>query len=208
MMKARNDTICLKDIVEVKITPKMAKRAKKLADRKLEFTYDRYGYSKKMRWKKIYLGELVEEATKTFIDKLGLEYICYNDIREDKFKDEDPFDFKFGELLVDLKSSRDNRDHGILEILRNQHLVVPIDQKVKDVVIQAFLKKSEDTAWVCCWAAHDDIKREENIGYLHWQRGKYYLILIQKCRPLRDLRSYLISKGAKVRRQKRVKKRE
>lgn len=190
------------------MTKKAIRRAAFLAEKKLGFkigengkiirtgkdtVYNRYNYPRKTRWEKVYLGELAEEASKVFMNTLGVEYVCYNDVREDEYRDDDPFDFKVNEIRIDLKSSRDNRNHGLVHIVKEQHLVTPIDQSAKDIIIQGFLKKDEKVLWLVGWATGEQLRREENIGYLHWQPGKYYLIKVRDCNPLSELADYLKS---------------
>jgi hypothetical protein len=196
------------DVVKLRVTKKAEERASFLAEKKLGFRYEkdgtlvktgkdtvynRYNYPRKDRWKKVYIGELAEEASKAFMDTLGLEYVCYNDVREDDYKKDDPFDFKIGKLRIDLKTSRDNREHGLAQILKEQHLVTPIDQSVKDVVMQAFLRHDEKVLWLCAWATGKQLMQEKNLGYLHWQPGKYYLLKVKDCNPMSELASYLKS---------------
>ena len=205
-MKSYDTNVTLDDVVKLKVTTAAEKRASYLAERKLGFKYDkkgklietgedrvynRYNYPRRDRWQKVYIGELAEEACKPFMDSLGLKYVCYNDAREDEFRDDDPFDFKVGKLRIDLKSSKDNRNHGLIEILREQHLVTPIDQSAKDVIMQAFLRNDEEEVWLVGWATGDQLRREENIGYLHWQPGKYYLLELRDCNPMSKLKAYL-----------------
>lgn len=153
--------------------------------------YDRYNYPRKTRWEKVYLGEMAEEACKEFMDTLNVEYICYNDVRTDAFKDDDPFDFRIQDVRIDLKSSMDNRNHGLEEILAKQHLVTPTDQTIKPVIFQAFISNNEKEVWLSCWSTEDELKRDENIGYLHWQPGKYYLLKVKNCHPMKEFKSYL-----------------
>jgi hypothetical protein len=196
----------IKDVVRIKVKSHMRKRAEKLAERKLGYRrtedgklvkvgedniYKRYPWPTEKRWEKIYLGEMAEEAAKEFMDTLGIEYICYNDCREDDFKDEDPFDFRIRDIRIDLKSSKDNRNHGLEEILKQQHLVTPIDQTVKPIIIQAFISHDEKQVWLTCWATDSELKQQENIGYLHWQPGKYYLLNVKDCHPMSELKQYL-----------------
>jgi hypothetical protein len=187
----------------------MRKRAEKLAEKKLGYRYtksgklvkigedriyDRYNYPRETRWNKIYLGEMAEEATKEFMNTLTMDYLCYNDCREDDFRDDDPFDFRIKDIRIDLKSSKDNRNHGLEQILKEQHLVTPIDQTVKPIVIQAFISHDEKEVWLTCWATESELKREENVGYLHWQPGKYYLLKVKDCHPMGKLKQYLKKK--------------
>lgn len=184
----------------------MRERAEKIAEKKLGYRYtkngklvkigddriyDRYNYPRETRWKKIFLGEMAEEASKEFMNTLGIDYLCYNDCREDEFRDEDPFDFKIKDIRIDLKSSKDNRNHGLEQILKEQHLVTPIDQTVKPIVMQAFISYDEKEVWLTCWATESELKREENVGYLHWQPGKYYLLKVKDCHPMHELKQYL-----------------
>lgn len=199
-------TVRITDVVKIKVKSHMKKRAEKLAESKLGYRYtkdgklvkvgedhiyDRYNYPRADRWKKIYLGEMAEEAAKEFMDTLGIEYICYNDCREDDFKDDDPFDFKIKGIRIDLKSSKDNRNHGLEDILNKQHLITPIDQTVKPIIIQAFISHDEKQVWLTCWATDGELKQQENIGYLHWQPGKYYLLKVKNCHPMSELKQYL-----------------
>lgn len=198
-------TITMDDILTVNVRSSMIKRASELAEKKLGFRYERgqliktgedrvynrYNYPRKDRWKKIYLGEMAEEACKTIMDSFGINYICYNDVREDDYKDDDPFDFKVKETRIDLKSSKDNRDHGLEEILIKQHLVTPVDQSAKDITIQAFISNDEKKVWFVGWATEAELRKPENIGYLHWQPGKYYLLNLKECRPIKELGPYL-----------------
>jgi len=195
-------TITLDDVITIKIKSKMRKRAEILAEKKLGYKYvdgelvktgkdniyNRYNYPREARWKKIYLGELAEEAVKEYMDTLNLKYICYNDCREDDFRDEDPFDFRIGSICIDLKSSKDNREHGLADILKEQHLITPVDQTVKPIIIQAFTNKDETEVWVVGWATEEELKREENLGYLHWQPGKYYKLKVKECHPMSEFK--------------------
>ena len=200
-------TVRTEDVVKIKVKARMRRRAEKLAERKLGYRYtkdgklvkigedriyDRYNYPRKVRWQKIFLGEMAEEAAKEFMDTLGMDYICYNDCREDDYRDDDPFDFKVDDIRIDFKSSKDNRNHGLEEIVKKQHLLTPIDQTVKPVIIQAFISKDEKEVWLAGWATEQELKKEENVGYLHWQPGKYYLVKVKDCHPMIELKQYLI----------------
>lgn len=199
-------TVLIEDVIKIKVTAKMRKRAESLAEKKLGYhytkdgnlvkigkdcVYNRYNYPTEKRWQKIFVGEMAEEATKEFMNKLGVEYICYNDVREDDFRDDDPFDFRIKDLRIDLKSSKDNRDHGLKQIINKQHLVTPIDQTVKPIIIQAFVSSNEKEVWLACWATADELKQEENVGYLHWQPGKYYLLKVKDCHPMGEFKAYV-----------------
>lgn len=197
------------DIIKVKINEKMKKRAQFLAEQKLgvkldaqgkitqvndDNIYDRYGYKLEDRYKRSFLGELGEEACKPFIKSLALAFVCYNDQRTDEFRDDDPFDYKIGDFRIDIKTSKDNNNHGLQKILSNQHLLTPIDQTVKPIVIQCFINNDENTLWIVSWTTEEELRRPENIGLIGrgpQGGGKFYKLKVKNCHPMKYLKEYL-----------------
>lgn len=155
--------------------------------------YDRYNYITSYRWRTIFVGEAGEEALKAFFDLQNIAVECYNDVREDGYKDDDKYDFKFNGVLIDAKASMDNNGHGYDKLLKHYNLIVPEDQTVKDVTVQVLINQDMDTIWVMGWATREmlEAKTPKYLGFGRQQGGKYYVISPKEINPMGTLKSFL-----------------
>jgi len=155
--------------------------------------YDRYNYITPYRWRTIFVGEAGEEALKAFFDRENIPVECYNDVREDGYKEDDKYDFKHNGILIDAKTSMDNNGHGFEKLLNHYNLIVPDDQTIKDITAQVVINQDMDTIWVMGWATREMLaaKTPNYLGSGRQQGGKYYVISPKEINPMDTLKSFL-----------------
>lgn len=155
--------------------------------------YDRYNYITSYRWRTIFVGEAGEEALKAFFDRENITVECYNDVREDGYKEDDKYDFRYNGILIDAKASMDNNGHGYEKILKHYNLIVPEDQTIKDITVQVLINQSMDTIWVMGWATREmlEAKTPKYLGFGRQQGGKYHVISPKEINPMDTLKSFL-----------------
>jgi len=155
--------------------------------------YDRYSYVTSYRWRTIFVGEAGEEALKAYFDMTNIDVECYNDVRDDGYKDDDKYDFRYKGILIDAKTSMDNNGHGFDKLLKHYNLIVPEDQTVKDVTVQVLMNEDMDSIWVMGWATREmlEAKTPKYLGMGRQQGGKYYVISPKEINPMDTLPSFL-----------------
>jgi len=155
--------------------------------------YDRYSYITSYRWRTIFVGEAGEEALKAYFDSEEIPVECYNDVREDGYKDDDKYDFRFNGFLIDAKASMDNNGHGYDKLLKHYNLIVPEDQTVKDITVQVIINQQMDTIWVMGWATREmlEAKTPKYLGFGRQKGGKYHVISPKEINPMSTLKSHL-----------------
>ena len=139
------------------------------------------------------MGEAGEEALKAFFDRENIPVECYNDVREDGYKEDDKYDFKHNGILIDAKTSMDNNGHGFEKLLNHYNLIVPDDQTIKDITAQVVINQDMDTIWVMGWATREMLaaKTPNYLGSGRQQGGKYYVISPKEINPMDTLKSFL-----------------
>lgn len=155
--------------------------------------YDRYSYITSYRWRTIFVGEAGEEALKAYFESENISVECYNDVREDGYKDDDKYDFRFNSILIDAKASMDNNGHGYDKLLKHYNLIVPEDQTVKDITVQVVINEKMDTIWVIGWATKEmlEAKTPQYLGRGRQKGGKYHIISPKEINPMSTLKSFL-----------------
>lgn len=155
--------------------------------------YDRYNYITSYRWRTIFVGEAGEEALKAYFDNENISVECYNDVREDGYKEDDKYDFKYNGVLIDAKASMDNNGHGYEKILKHYNLIVPEDQTIKDVTVQVLINQNMDEIWVMGWATREmlESKTPQYLGRGRQKGGKYHVITPREINPMDTLKSFL-----------------
>jgi len=105
------------------------------AERVCNETYDRFSYEYERRVEVIKIGKLAEEVfAKFLLDEYGIKVDINYDIYEG-IDNVDEDDFLINGFMIDIKSSKDTKNMGLMKCYESFNFPVPSDQEIKDLTV-------------------------------------------------------------------------
>ena len=93
----------------------------------------------------LFPGDLAKNIVRKNIkDMYGLELVDYDKIRTDNFENNDPWDLKWKDYEIEVKSSIEKYNSSINNILENRRIIVFENKGIKDIIIQVFFVYKDD----------------------------------------------------------------
>lgn len=168
--------------------------AKNFAKNVVRETYDRFSYSTNRRIETIYIGKLAEEVFKKFAKdefdiNLDINYDIYHGTTN-----VDINDFKINKFEIDIKSSKDTKNEGIMNCYRRFNFPVPTDQDVKDITISILYDYLVENFFIVSWIDKETYLKNAEIRELPVGNGVYkefYLYPLRNGRNIYELKTHL-----------------
>ena len=172
-------------------------KAKNFAKNVVKETYNTFEYSQNEeneRIKNIFVGKIAEEIFSKWIFenlnmKLDINYDIYPGV-----ENVDEWDFKKGNIRIDIKSSKDTKNEGFLNCYNYFNFPVLLSQNIKDISISILYDINYEKFMIVSWIDKKTYESNYNIINLQVRPGiykKYHGYKLKEGKNLIELKSLL-----------------
>lgn len=165
------------------------------AARVVDETYDRFAYGRERRIETIRIGKIAEEVFINFLhNEYGIDCKSNYEIYEG-IDNVDEKDFSINNIDIDIKSSKDTKNEGIINCYNYFNFPVPTDQTVKDVTVSILYDYNVEDFYIVSWIDRETYMNNCTIGYLPVGGGVYkefYKYKLNKGNLIEDLKDFLL----------------
>jgi len=86
----------------------------------------------------LFPGDLAKNVVRRYLASKEIELIDYDKIRTDNFRSNDLFDLKFGNKIIEVKSSVEKYDANSSNLVSNRRIIIYANRPLSDYIIQVF----------------------------------------------------------------------